>query len=155
MPDVRHYNQNTGIEIQNGKGSRHALYSNDGFRKAREMTDPKPAQMPELKERLDKIQQRLVDAGYKDVKLHVVPGATLEQALTDAAVILEAVLDGKTRPLEPFNDSLRSDTPVDRERVREAIATIQHYSSVNETAQGEMQGEFDAALALLQREADR
>jgi hypothetical protein len=116
------------------------------------MTDPKPAQMPELKERLDKIQQRLIDAGYKDVKLHVVPGATLEKILNDAAEILEAVLDGKTKPLPPFNDSARAATPVDRERVREALRTIRSYSYLNEAGQAKMQDEFDEAMTLLQRE---
>ena len=59
-----------------------------------------------IKDRLDKIQARLVAAGYVDVKVFLSPGATFEQAAHDLAEALEAMLDGRARPAPPCGDSV-------------------------------------------------
>lgn len=69
-------------------------------------TTDKPT--PDPKERLHDIQRELIQRGYVDVKFHAIHSDS-ETALSQAADLLQAVLDGKTKPFTPFNDGRPSE----------------------------------------------
>jgi len=58
------------------------------------------------RERLKQIQQKLEARGCVDIKLAWgwVQDKPLSAVASEVADVLEAFLDGKVRPLEPFND---------------------------------------------------
>lgn len=59
------------------------------------------------REKLAKVEQRLKDAGVKDVKFawaENVKDFTLTKVTNDVSTALTAFLDGNVRPLPPFND---------------------------------------------------
>ncbi len=80
------------------------------------IADPKPAppqadtpikgagELASTRERMTAIQAELEKRGYKDCKFHAYEGDP-EFALENACEILEAVLDGKTKPFTPFGDT--------------------------------------------------
>lgn len=59
------------------------------------------------KERLLKVQERLIARGVKDIKFcwaENVHTKTRDEIYTDVSMALEAYLDGKYHPLPDFND---------------------------------------------------
>ena len=63
--------------------------------------------MNELKTRLESLEERLKDRGVVDVKFDADYSQGAEKVGNDMADVLEAVLDGKTRPALPIGDSVR------------------------------------------------
>ena len=63
--------------------------------------------MNELKARLEGLEQRVKDRGVVDVKFDADYSQGAEKVGNDMADVLEAVLDGKTRPALPIGDSVR------------------------------------------------
>ncbi len=64
--------------------------------------------MNELKSRLDGLSDRLKERGVVDVKFDADYSQGLEKVGNDAAAVLEAMLDGRTRPAMPIGDSVRT-----------------------------------------------
>ena len=64
--------------------------------------------MNELKTRLESLEERLKDRGVVDVKFDADYSQGAEKVGNDMADVLEAVLDGKTRPALPIGDSVRN-----------------------------------------------
>lgn len=67
----------------------------------------------ELKQRLDALSAKLVEKGYVDVKFHADYTAGFDKVAEDAITVLEAVLAGRTTPMPPLGDSVRSRRPPD------------------------------------------
>ncbi len=65
--------------------------------------------MSNEKDRLDRVQAELKKRGFKDVKFFFGPigNKPLSEVANEAANFLEAILNGRTRPLPKFGDSVR------------------------------------------------
>lgn len=62
----------------------------------------------ELKVRLAALDEKLRERGVVDVKLHADYTQPFEKVAEDVITFLEAILDGRTRPMPPLGDSVRN-----------------------------------------------
>lgn len=61
----------------------------------------------ELNERLAALDEKLIAHGVVDVKFHADYTQSYEKLAVDAITLLEALLEGRTRPMPPIGDSVR------------------------------------------------
>lgn len=64
-----------------------------------------------VRERLNRLSERLKGAGVEDIKFFVAPGRHRPSKLQkEAADIIEAILAGRTTPFKGLGDSVRQGT---------------------------------------------
>lgn len=95
------------------------------------------------------VQERLISAGYTDVKLSLKPGATLEQVVKDVADVLEAILDGKAKPFAPFNDSTHATSEARKAALAKFDGLIRNIHRISKLAFIPLHVDFDKDTALV------